>query len=450
MNKLKFATLIAATIPSMATAKPFTAKNAAQGFTGVTGDFSNVLFNPALLANHQKNDNFLTSFGAGILVSNPDEMIDTIDNAQDLMDRIDGKEISIDERDELISILDELNNNTISAEAGVQLFSLIPTDSLKIGISINNETKIAGQFTFDENDRTLLYDLSAVADTYETWEALSKAEKEKFTGFDDWAKDATVLQKIWDNFDPAKKAKYGNDIKAWENAKKDAFDKNQLKSSATLVGYAVSEAALTLAQNINLSNGDLSLGANIKYQRVDVFDYMANVASFDGDDFEIDDYLTDDAQINLDLGAQYSWGENRQWQVGLVAKNLNSFDIHSTSTDASGAPTTKTASIDPQVTAGVSYDNQLMRVAFDLDLVKHNAFTSLLEENQFASLGVEFDAWQWAQIRAGYRKDLKSNSENLITAGFGLSPFDTVSLDVSGLLGSEDTVGGVVQLGIKF
>jgi hypothetical protein len=30
----------------------------------------------------------------------------------------------------------------------------------------------------------------------------------------------------------------------------------------------------------------------------------------------------------------------------------------------------------------------------------------------------------WLQLRAGYRADMRSNDENVATAGFGLSPFN--------------------------
>jgi hypothetical protein len=45
---------------------------------------------------------------------------------------------------------------------------------------------------------------------------------------------------------------------------------------------------------------------------------------------------------------------------------------------------------------------------------------------------------------------MKSNDTNVYTAGFGLSPFGKVHLDLAGMKGDDRTWGAVAQLNFTF
>lgn len=55
-----------------------------------------------------------------------------------------------------------------------------------------------------------------------------------------------------------------------------------------------------------------------------------------------------------------------------------------------------------------------------------------------------------AQLRAGYRQNMASSEGSAFTAGIGISPFDVMHLDLTGLVGTDRTYGAVAQLRVTF
>lgn len=109
----------------------------------------------------------------------------------------------------------------------------------------------------------------------------------------------------------------------------------------------------------------------------------------------------------------------------------------------------ETFKIRPQATAGVSWHNSLFTAAADVDLTPGSSFNGD-PHPQFARVGGEFNAWSWAQVRAGYQQSLDHNEGSAFTAGIGISPFDVVHLDLTGLVGTDRTYGAVAQLSVTF
>jgi hypothetical protein len=56
----------------------------------------------------------------------------------------------------------------------------------------------------------------------------------------------------------------------------------------------------------------------------------------------------------------------------------------------------------------------------------------------------------WAQLRAGYRADMRNSDNNVFTAGIGISPFNVVHLDLTGMAGTDRTYGAAAQLTFTF
>lgn len=136
---------------------------------------------------------------------------------------------------------------------------------------------------------------------------------------------------------------------------------------------------------------------------------------------------------------------NDNWTVGLVAQNIIPRSIDTKVVNGFK----ETFKVRPQATAGVSWHNDLFTTALDVDLTPASGFTSD-SKRQFASVGAEFNAWKWAQLRAGYRQNMASNSGSAFTAGVGISPFDVVHIDVSGLVGTDHDYGAMAQLQFTF
>ena len=72
------------------------------------------------------------------------------------------------------------------------------------------------------------------------------------------------------------------------------------------------------------------------------------------------------------------------------------------------------------------------------------------DDLQMMAVGAEWDLWQWAQLRAGYRHDLKDNLDDALSAGLGISPGDLFHLDLAGTYAGNNQFGGVVQTSFTF
>ncbi len=183
--------------------------------------------------------------------------------------------------------------------------------------------------------------------------------------------------------------------------------------------------------------GEISVGVTPKYQRIRIFDYTADVNTAENDDFSAEDYTEEYSSFNADLGIAKRLGENLQ--AGLVVKNIVPASYESKQGND--------IDLSPQLRAGLAYQNSWITAAADLDITKNDA-VSFERETQFASFGVEYNALDWVQMRAGYRTNLADSVGNIVSVGLGLSPFG-VHLDVA-LAASEDEVGTSAQFGFRF
>ena len=80
----------------------------------------------------------------------------------------------------------------------------------------------------------------------------------------------------------------------------------------------------------------------------------------------------------------------------------------------------------------------------------HNTYHAENDDLQAWSLGAEWDVLGWLQLRGGYRHDLKSNLDDAITAGVGLSPFKVFHFDLAGLYAGSDEFGASLQTSFTF
>ena len=145
----------------------------------------------------------------------------------------------------------------------------------------------------------------------------------------------------------------------------------------------------------------------------------------------------------MDIGAAYQFGAEKQFQAGLVIKNLMAKDFES----ANG----ETISIAPMVRAGVSHQTSWTKVAVDLDLTENHpvAFESA---SQYLSVGAEFDVWRILQLRAGYRANLAASDQDVVTAGIGFSPF-AIHMDLGLMANASDPekeAGIAFEFGVEF
>lgn len=222
-----------------------------------------------------------------------------------------------------------------------------------------------------------------------------------------------------------------------------SVDKDRLTSQAFARAALITDVGIALATELETAGQKWSLGFTPKFQRVDLFNYNVLVKNYDSSDFKGDRYHNTRNGINADIGASMDLDDN--WTLGLVAQNLIPRSIETKEVNG----ITETFRIRPQVTAGVSWHNDMFTTALDVDLTPASVFT-YDSKRQFAAIGAEFNAWKWVQLRAGYRQNLASNDGSAFTAGVGVSPFDMVHLDLAGLAGTDNNYGAIAQLQFTF
>ncbi|EJG3702892.1 conjugal transfer protein TraF [Salmonella enterica] len=376
----------------------FEARNDAMGGAGVasSGYGAAPLANPALLTRHAQNDHFsLILPSAGAQLSDPDDISDKADKARDDWNRFDS---AVDAASKtgmeqaaasLKNRLQDFRNIHADAQVGVSAVAAVPLDTLPFALSVKSWGTVSVDGRVSNHDMAYL----------------------------DQVANGTI--------------------------KPEDVDQNALTSRAFGRAAVITDVGISLAREFETAGRKWSLGLTPKYQRVDLFNYNVSVQDYDKSDFSKDRYHNTKNGFNADIGAYTDLNDN--WTLGLVAQNVIPRSIDSREVNG----TTETFKVRPQSTAGISWHNDFITTALDVDLTPASGFVSD-EKRQFAAIGAEVNAWKWAQLRAGYRQNMASGNGSAFTAGIGISPFDVVHIDVSGLVGTDRTYGAIAQLQFTF
>ncbi|WP_448214208.1 conjugal transfer protein TraF [Colwellia sp. MEBiC06753] len=402
MDKVKISLLMLSIFTASSGAESYSAKRMGKGFTSVTKDFTSLISNPALLQRYQKEDDLSFSLNIGAALSDEYEVVDKGENIADNLDELDDaidniSDVPPEELLEYIAalegsvdeILDDLNGiegNPFEGRAGINGFISLPNEVISSAIFVNAYGRIGGLIDYVETDEQ-------------------------------------VLREAIDNRE---------------------LDLNDLQSYALAIGYNVLDIGLAISHQFELADDtQLDVGVNLKSQRIDLFYNSISIADFDKDEFDIfgEDNLHDDTAFNLDLGAHITFGEHQNWHAGLVVYNVMGHDINF-----------KTQSLnfglDPSAVAGLSYEGSWYTLSGEIDLIDRDEFASL-DGSKYVSVGAEFRAGRHAQLRTGYRKDFNDVEGDIFTLGVGISPFDTVFVDIGGYKGDNDLYGVALHLGFK-
>ncbi|WP_090366076.1 conjugal transfer protein TraF [Ferrimonas sediminum] len=396
MMKLSVLSLALAAVAAPAVAVVgMDAKSGGAANTGIaSGDFTRAPLNPALLTKFKDSDDLYLRLGAGVLAKEYEDALDQVDATQDAIDAFEAKIDAMDpanpptqaDADALIKELQALDDTTLVGEANVDFGVYVPSKSLGFGVTIGGYVVANGDFNYDDADGQLVND------------ALTSG----------------------------------------------VFDPDNLKSEGIAHAVAVSELALSFAHQANLPRvGDIAFGLAAKYQRFDSYLYTANINNYDNDDYFDDQYMNDKTAFNMDLGIYKPYGN---WSFALVARNLIKQSIKNIDGDK--------VSLDPTVAGAVAWSQGMFTGTMELDLIEDESFVvegdapQLLLARQYARAGMEVD-FSHLQLRAGYQTDLSGNYGDLLTVGLGISPWDTISLDLAGQFGDDDERGAMLQLGVK-
>jgi hypothetical protein len=367
--------------------------------------------NPAMMASkhHDWSDDFgLILLSVNARFADEEETVDQIDGIQDLIDEFEdtqafdqpaAQQIAGDLRERL----NAFDRDTVRVDAGLGIALAVPTDSYSVGLFTNGNLQATIRGEFDEDDEQLLSDI--------------------------------------------------------ENGTTPAATANldtQLESRGRVLASAVTEVGISVATSIDLADGNrLQIGVSPKYVQLRTFQYTETVAGFEDDNFDNDENETDKSGLNLDVGAAYAFGEQNEWNAGVVVKNLIPMELDSNpSPDPRKNEQEYTLELKPMLTAGIAHTGNFHVVTAELDLTKKKGF-GYADDTQWLAVGVELDAWRYAQIRFGARQNLASNDDNngiaeetQYTAGIGLSLFGA-RLDLGALVSDAD-MGAALELGAAF
>ena len=412
LSKLSLAIgLSVATTSALASPQAFmSARSFAMGGTGVAVAPPSAApsANPAMMAAEQHDwaDDFgLMLPSVNARAADEEEVIDQVDDIQDQIEQFEDLKFS-NQADaqakarQLVDNLEAFDRDTMRANAGLGLGLAIPSNSLSFGFFANANLTATVRGELDENDLDLLNDIA-------------------------------------------------NGVRPPATTDLDT----ELNSRGRILASAVAEAGISIAHSFMLSNGNaLQLGVSPKYVQLQTFQYTEEISDFEDDDFDSDEYETDKSGFNLDIGAAYAFGAENQWNAGVVVKNLIPMELDS----AQNHPSEEkyTLELNPMVTAGIAHKSDYHVITAEVDLTKKEAF-GYEDDTQWLALGAEFDAWRYAQLRAGVRHNLASNDDNdgieedtQFTAGLGLNIIG-VRVDIGALYSSAD-VGAALELGTSF
>ncbi len=219
--------------------------------------------------------------------------------------------------------------------------------------------------------------------------------------------------------------------------------RDSLKSTGFGRAAIVNDYGVAVARQFDLGGVPVSIGVTPKLQRTWLYNYTVSVYNYNKDDFRDNRYRNIDSGFNVDAGLAAQLSDS--WSLGLSGQNLLSRDID---TNEIGGYK-DTYQIRPLVTAGVAWKNDLITLSADGDLTETKGFKSE-DSSQYVGGGAEIRPLSWLAVRAGYRADIKNNDSNVVTAGLGFSPFNSVHIDVNGAVGEDDTWGAGAQLGFNF
>ncbi|MCK7631393.1 conjugal transfer protein TraF [Shewanella sp. JNE10-2] len=396
MKKSVIALSVLASISNATWANSFDARKDAMGGVGVASAHYSAAtpVNPALVAKYNESDDFsfvLPSIGAQ--GTDKDKLIDNIDNIKDAYDafRIGANSATANK---LASELAAVDGKLAMVNVGVNVQVAVPNKLVSLGFMANGYASA-------------------------------------MVGADVAQSDLDYLQDVIDGTSAADPSR-------------------SLDSQALGVVALVQDYGVALAHQFELMDMPLYVGVTPKVQKVETYNYSATITDYDDSDLSDDQYRSSDSGFNADLGLALDAGN---MTYGLAVRNLVSRDVDTATVNGA----TYTYQISPVATLAAAYRTDWLTAAIELDVNKSKAWLgkdesmfAAVEESQFAAVGVEFNAFDWAQIRAGFRSDIAGEQPDLFTAGFGLSPWSVFHLDLAGQVGSDKAVGAALTMSYTF
>lgn len=377
---------------NVASAAPFAIEARSMGMANVSVATANIataaFSNPAMLANQRERDDFAFIIGAGGFLNDDDKVIDDIDDFQSAKNRYDAAISAADVPGQMQALTDM--TNIANGAAGKVI-----------------APELAGAIALGFSGETYSFALSARSDLI-------------LAG----TLDASTLDISTPGLnDPTK---------------------NLLR----FAGLQATEVGFSMARNFEVIGRKLSIGIKPKIVQFDAVFLEESIVTIDDG---LSDLTDDDVKIELDdvttmdLGLSMDLSDNVR--LGLSVKNLitDEFQV--------GASKFK---LDTEYRAGVAYHTDFMTLGVDIDLKENDllianaGFDDL--KTQYAAVGAEFNAFDFAQLRVGASKNIASGipdgaKDATYYAGVGF--WFGFNLDVAVAFRGE-SLGAYLQTGFSF
>lgn len=383
-----------------------------------TGNYSEgVLLNPSLGANYNPDkDAFALIISAGALGNDKDDLLDQADDLSTLLDSIDNSgSITSAQADEVIMRLKNISGDTAGANVSGSLVIAIPNDVVSVSLVADVNGALSANPLVDSKDIDYLETFAELNNRYVA--AGGDLDAIDLTGFDFSRIDIDDVV-----------------IDANGNLELD-FSTDDLESTIKARGVVVTDIGLAFAKSFQLKDGTtLLVGAKPKNTEVESILYTQTVSDYDEDDFDADEYTVSESAADIDIGVTYIIDNLR---YGLVVNNVKG------NTFKTIVPT-QTVSIDRQYIGSIGYVTGKFKAeaAYDFNAVQVFGFAG---ESQMLRGGVEYTAWDWLRLRAGYEMEMKDAMDDTYSLGLGVGAFNLAYIS-----GSDNTKGVALSGGIRF
>jgi len=219
------------------------------------------------------------------------------------------------------------------------------------------------------------------------------------------------------------------------------------KNILNLEGVTATEFGLSIAKAYKIYNRKVSIGIKPKIVDLQSFVYQESIRTIDGVNDVFDNGTKSDLGTftSFDLGAAVDL--TRSIRLGLNVRNIltDEFDLGG-----------QTLNFDTNMRLGAAYFNRFLTVAVDFDLTENKPllanplFGDL--KTQYLAVGAEFNAFDYAQLRIGARKNVASGisdaaKDTALTAGVGL--WLGFNLDIAATF-TDNSIGAFLQTGFRF
>lgn len=219
------------------------------------------------------------------------------------------------------------------------------------------------------------------------------------------------------------------------------------KNILNLQGVIATEFGLSLAKDFRVFDRKLSIGIKPKIVDLQAFTYQESIRTIDGVNEVFDNGLKSDLGTftSVDLGLALDL--SRSFRLGLNVQNLLTDEF-----ELAGA----VLNFDTTTRLGLAYYNSFVTVAVDFDLSENKPLLANPQfddlKTQYLGIGAEFNAFDFAQLRVGLRKNMAGGisekaKDTAFTAGVGF--WLGFNLDVAATV-TGNTVGAFVQTGFRF